>query len=370
MLKRDRWRLLLVVLVVAAALASVFPIQGKIRLGLDLKGGAHILLQAKGTPENPVTEDSVERLLAVLRNRVDQYGVSEPVIQREGRDRIIVDLPGVEDPEAALELIGKTALLEFRAVEGISPRVPASPERKNYEDDASFAAAEERWKEAAEQVAAVQQEMAAKAEGDDALAIMKDEKNVAYLLGPALVTGKDLLDAKTAFDKLGRPVVTIKFNAEGTKLFDKARRTMWDVSSRSLSTELWFPRRWCRENQRRVTRRSPEVSPPRKRSASPSCSGQAHFPFGGNSRKPSVGPTLGSDSIESGLRAGLIGRRWWCSSCCSTTDSSNRCGCGLGCGGSSRLRGTHQLEGDPDASRHRGNRAHHRYGRGWQHPHL
>jgi preprotein translocase subunit SecD len=114
MLKKDRWRLVLVAVVVVAALLSVFPIGGRIRLGLDLKGGAHILLQAQGTSENPLTDDSIERLLAVLRNRIDQYGVTEPVIQREGSDRVIVDLPGVADPEAALELIGKTALLEFR----------------------------------------------------------------------------------------------------------------------------------------------------------------------------------------------------------------------------------------------------------------
>jgi preprotein translocase subunit SecD len=308
MLKRDRWRLLLVVLVVAAALASVFPIQGKIRLGLDLKGGAHILLQAKGTPENPVTEDSVERLLAVLRNRVDQYGVSEPVIQREGRDRIIVDLPGVEDPEAALELIGKTALLEFRAVDGVSPRVPASPERKNYEDDASFAAAEERWKEAAEQVAAVQQEMAAKAEGDDALAIMKDEKNVAYLLGPALVTGKDLLDAKTAFDNLGRPVVTIKFNAEGTKLFDKATA---DNVGRQLSIALDGVVVSAPVVQERISGGDAQISgsfspAEAQRLAIMLRAGALPVPVDILENR-SVGPTLGSDSIESGLRAGLIG---------------------------------------------------------------
>jgi preprotein translocase subunit SecD len=95
MLKKDRWRLVLVAVVVVAALLSVFPIGGRIRLGLDLKGGAHILLQAQGTSENPLTDDSIERLLAVLRNRIDQYGVTEPVIQREGSDRVIVDLPGV-----------------------------------------------------------------------------------------------------------------------------------------------------------------------------------------------------------------------------------------------------------------------------------
>ena len=46
-------------------------------------GGVHILLQAKGTPENPIGSDTIERLIAVLRNRIDQYGVAEPVIQQK-----------------------------------------------------------------------------------------------------------------------------------------------------------------------------------------------------------------------------------------------------------------------------------------------
>ena len=56
------------------------------RLGLDLSGGVHIVLQAKGTPESPLTPDSIDRLLVVLRSRIDQYGIVEPIIQREGDD--------------------------------------------------------------------------------------------------------------------------------------------------------------------------------------------------------------------------------------------------------------------------------------------
>jgi preprotein translocase subunit SecD len=72
MLKKDRWRLAIVIVVVVAALLSVFPLDGKINLGLDLKGGAHIVLQAKPTSGSALTDDSIERLLAVLRNRGDQ----------------------------------------------------------------------------------------------------------------------------------------------------------------------------------------------------------------------------------------------------------------------------------------------------------
>ncbi len=152
MVKRDKWRLVFILAVILIAAFIVFPIQGKVRLGLDLMGGVHIVLQAKGTPENPVTSDSIERLLAVLRSRIDQYGIAEPVIQRQGEDRIAVDLPGIEDPEAALDLIGRTAVLEFRQVLGESPRVPAEPVRSNYDSDEQFKAAQDRWQQAKNEV--------------------------------------------------------------------------------------------------------------------------------------------------------------------------------------------------------------------------
>jgi preprotein translocase subunit SecD len=165
MLRRDRWRLGIVAIVVVAALVTVFPISGKINLGLDLKGGAHIVLQAKESADSKVTEDSIERLLAVLRNRVDQYGVAEPVIQREGRDRVIVDLPGIQDPDAALELIGKTAELEFRSVVESTASVPPGPHRENYESDEEFQRAQTRWNEAKAQIESGRESLAKKGEG-------------------------------------------------------------------------------------------------------------------------------------------------------------------------------------------------------------
>ena len=83
MLKRDKWRLIVVVAVIVIAAVVAFPIKGKMRLGLDLSGGVHIVLQAKGTPESPLTPDSIDRLLVVLRSRIDQYGIVEPIIQRQ-----------------------------------------------------------------------------------------------------------------------------------------------------------------------------------------------------------------------------------------------------------------------------------------------
>lgn len=191
MLRRDRWRLVLIVVVTLAALFMVFPIRGRINLGLDLKGGAHIVLQAKDTADSKVSEDSLERLLAVLRNRVDQFGVAEPVIQREGADRIIVDLPGVQDPDAALELIGKTALLEFRAVVTSTSPVPPAAERQNYDSDAEFERAQSRWNEAVKAIDAQKEELERQSASVDGGVVAKSEEGRFYLLGPVLVGGKD-----------------------------------------------------------------------------------------------------------------------------------------------------------------------------------
>ncbi|MCX6355998.1 MAG: protein translocase subunit SecD [Candidatus Aureabacteria bacterium] len=88
-----------------------------LNLGLDLKGGMHVVLQVE--MENlgeEAKKDAVPRAVEIIRNRVDEFGIAEPVIFPEGRDRIVVQLPGILDPERAIKLIGRTALLEFKLV--------------------------------------------------------------------------------------------------------------------------------------------------------------------------------------------------------------------------------------------------------------
>src|SRR5918999_1981037 len=114
------WRALAVLIVVGGAIALILT--KPVRLGLDLRGGTQIVLEAQGTSDQPVNDDAITRTLEVLRRRVDQLGVSEPSLQRSGDRRIIIELPGVTDPDEALEVIGRTAQLTFHAVEGIAPR--------------------------------------------------------------------------------------------------------------------------------------------------------------------------------------------------------------------------------------------------------
>jgi preprotein translocase subunit SecD len=107
-----------VFIVIFVALLLSLPLKEKINLGLDLQGGSQIILECVDTPNAPVDNDAVNRALEIIRNRIDQLGVSEPVIQRQGLRRILVQLPGVEDSDTAAEIIGKTALLEFKNEKG------------------------------------------------------------------------------------------------------------------------------------------------------------------------------------------------------------------------------------------------------------
>jgi protein-export membrane protein SecD len=89
----------------------------KIKLGLDLRGGMQILLDVD-TSKLPANQqaDAVDNAIQVIRNRIDQFGVAEPTIQKVGEKRIMVQLPGVKDFDRARSLIGKTAMLEFKFV--------------------------------------------------------------------------------------------------------------------------------------------------------------------------------------------------------------------------------------------------------------
>lgn len=86
-----------------------------LKLGLDLRGGSQLVLQAQPSKLVPeITPEVMRGVETVINNRVNSLGVSETVVQRTGRDRLIVELPGVKDPQEAKDRIGTTALLEFK----------------------------------------------------------------------------------------------------------------------------------------------------------------------------------------------------------------------------------------------------------------
>src|SRR5207237_9428947 len=103
-----------------------------IKRGLDLQGGMHLALEvdeSKGTIPDKAT--AIDRALKVVRTRIDQFGVSEPVVQKAGNDRIIVELPGIDDPRRAQDVVQKSAFLEFQitdktqALDKSLPRIDA-----------------------------------------------------------------------------------------------------------------------------------------------------------------------------------------------------------------------------------------------------
>ncbi|WP_182186382.1 protein translocase subunit SecD [Pectinatus frisingensis] len=107
-----------VICVVVAFIAFIKPLAYSIRQGLDLQGGTHVVLEGVDTPQAKVNDDAMNRVVKIMENRVNAMGLTEPVIQREGQNRIIVELPGVKDPDKAIDVLGKTAMLEFKDEDG------------------------------------------------------------------------------------------------------------------------------------------------------------------------------------------------------------------------------------------------------------
>lgn len=256
--------------------------KGKINLGLDLQGGMHVVLKVD-TSKVPLDarKDAVDRAIEIIRNRIDQFGVGEMSIQRQGKENIIVQLPGVTDRERALEIIGKTAHMEFRIV---SDNVEDLKKAINNEPVEGY------------ELKHLEEERA----GHEPLLVAKE----------ASLTGDLLVNAKTEFSSsgFGEPYVSITLNSKGGQIF--ANVTATNVGKRLA-----------------IVLDGKVVSAPVIREAIPS--GQAQI--SGNftveqandlsvilragalpapvivEEERTVGPLLGADSIKSGIRATLIG---------------------------------------------------------------
>src|SRR3989338_5190516 len=192
--KYFKWKAILALAVIGFSIYFAYPPQEKIHLGLDLKGGMHILLEVEveKIPEKQ-REGAVERATEIIQNRIDQFGVREPNITRQGKNQIVVQLPGITDQERAREIVAKTAHLEFKLVsddediikEGLAGNPPAGYEVKQLEEDNR---------------------------GSETL----------ILESAPVLTGDKLTNASVGFDQYGQSNVEIQFNKEGAKIFDAA----------------------------------------------------------------------------------------------------------------------------------------------------
>jgi SecD/SecF fusion protein len=170
------WRALAAFAIIAVSL--IFALTSPAKLGLDLKGGTQIVLQTQDTERIKADAESTDRALSVIRGRVDALGVSEPTLARAGENRIIVELPGIQDPRKAAEVIGKTAQLSFHEVKSI-PTAETAP-----------------------------------AEGER---VIDDEDGSPVVIGPQLLDGNGVKDASSGQQEqsLGQWVVNVEFNGAG-----------------------------------------------------------------------------------------------------------------------------------------------------------
>ena len=97
---------------------QILPVKDIVNYGLDLTGGVYVVLEAKEAEGDPVTDQKINRAIAIIQERIDGLGVSEPIIAKQGENRIRVSIPDMQDQKEALDVIGKTAQLEFVGPDG------------------------------------------------------------------------------------------------------------------------------------------------------------------------------------------------------------------------------------------------------------
>src|SRR5205814_3385086 len=145
-----KWRIAIILLLIAGSIVALFPRtvvervkrngefvydtvkRVPLKRGLDLQGGMHLALEVDESKGAVAAKSkAIENALKVVRNRIDELGVSEPLVQKAGNDRIIVELPGIDDPRRAQDVVQKSAFLEFQitdetqALEKALPRIDA-----------------------------------------------------------------------------------------------------------------------------------------------------------------------------------------------------------------------------------------------------
>lgn len=271
----------LIALLIAVSIWYAFPLEKRINLGLDLQGGMHLVLKID-TSKIPqeYRKDAPERALEVIRNRIDLFGVKEPSIHLQGEDEIVVQLPGLTDRKRALDLLGKTALLEFKLVsdnvelfnKALTGEVSEGYELKYIEKD----------------------------NGKEPLLVEKETE----------LAGSELINADVQFDqsRFGEPYVSIEFNAQGAEKFAKitagsiGRRLAIVLDDKILSAPRIneaIPGGKAMITGRFSTEEAKDLAIQLKAGALPA-------PLYVEEER-TVGPLLGQDSIKKGIYATIIG---------------------------------------------------------------
>lgn len=197
----------ILILILALVIAAITVIQKvPVQLGLDLRGGSQLTIQIKTSQDVKVIDDRVlEAVQKVIENRVNALGVSEPLVQSVGQDQILVQLPGVNDPEQAERVLGGTAQLDFRQQKP-GTEAQFEVERKVQSD-----------------LVAQQQELRKskdeKAIAENQAALKRSNEAIAALFETTGLTGTNLTDAFAGTTAGGAWEVNIRFDSKGGELF-------------------------------------------------------------------------------------------------------------------------------------------------------
>jgi preprotein translocase subunit SecD len=245
-----------------------------------------------------IKDSAINQALETIRNRIDQFGVAEPLIQRQGLKQIVVQLPGIKDPKRAKDLIKETALLEFKLLDEASKLAMELPARipKGKEEDT------------------LKQFEGKIPEGDQILfekVVEKDsgrEYRVPYLVKKRVMLAGDVLsDARVSIGQFNEPYVAVSFDAKGAREFD--RITSENVKKRMaivLDNTIYS----APVIQERISGGRAQIT---GTFSTPEANDLAIVLRAGALPAPlkiiqdlTVGPSLGRDSIEKGIRATLI----------------------------------------------------------------
>jgi preprotein translocase subunit SecD len=265
-----------------------------------VSAGQNLVLAIAEKEKTVIKDNAANQALETIRNRIDQFGVSEPTIQRQGENEIVVQLPGVKDPKRAIDLIGKTAQLEFKLLDEESPIAAQLPQAVAPSEE------EDVLKQFADKLP----------EGDEILFEKKVNKETGLvrklpilLKKEAVMTGDLLSEARVSLDnKFSEPYVSMTFNEEGARRFEEV--TGANVKKRMAiildNTVYSAP-----VIQEKISGGNAQISGSFSMDEAKDLSivlkaGALPAPLK-MLQNVTVGPSLGEDSINAGKLAGLVG---------------------------------------------------------------
>jgi preprotein translocase subunit SecD len=267
---------------------------------VPVETGARLVYRLSDKEMARMKDTAADQALETIRNRIDQFGVAEPTIHRQAANEIVVQLPGIKDPKRAIEIIGKTAQLEFKLVDDQAPVAAEIP--------ASIKPGEEE---------SLLTKFGGKLSPDNEILFEKITnketgevtKRPILLKKETLMTGDLLTEAKVTIDqRFNEPYVSLTFNAAGAKLFEditaaNVKKRLAIILDGSVYSAPVIQERIAGGNAQITGRFSLDEA---KDLAIVLRAGALPAPIK-MLQNVTVGPSLGEDSIQAGARAALVG---------------------------------------------------------------